>query len=475
MKFLCLTDSHRHFAFIFRAQSEWEDDEDRGQSTWGTSEWDIEGGDDLKPRMASEWGDDDTKAQQPSMWEDEVEEVEHRPSAWEEDKHRDYADQDDTPVHQSNSGDVSGGDGGGGNRADLLTSSPSSGNSAYNGSANSALHAQFMAACIDGEPELDKVAFKKLVKALLAAIKEEEDNDDSDSDDSSNNIKRNARKKRASRSATNATPTEKDLDAAFVVADADKSGRVDFAEFAALYELVKSGEVVGLGKPARSFFGRSSAASKRKTSSFQESFREQKELTVEAAAVEKEALAKVAESQAPRAKKAPPKRKLSKQQQEVVVAVVRDYVSTSKSEHQKRVFRVGDHVEASDDKGQWHLSVVTALATVNGSVEYSVDFLDVGGGMDELASDGVRPLPMELLGSNTGKASAHEDEHNSNGGSSSEEEKDESGHMKSSKRMAKKEREAAAAAAADPSSRVLHLKVKSGQSPEYLAAQLQAK
>jgi len=40
--------------------------------------------------------------------------------------------------------------------------------------------------------------------------------------------------------------------------------------------------------------------------------------------------------------------------------------------------------------------------------------------------------------------------------------------------VTRKEREAVAAAA-DPLSRVLHVKVKPGQSPKYLAAALQAK
>ena len=446
------------YAIIHRAQSEWEDDEDKGQSKWGTSEWDIDGGDDLKTRVVSEW-DHDLKAPQPSVWEDEAD-VEHKPSVWEEDTHRDNAVQDEPTENPSNLRDGSGG--GGRNAADL---SPSS---------QSALHSQFMAACTSGEPELDKVAFKKLVKTLLAAVQEAEGDEDNSDDDDNND--RTARKKRASRSTTNTTPTEKDLDAAFVVADADKNGKVDYAEFVALYELVKSGEVVGLGKPVRSFFGRSSTATKRKTSSFQQSFREQKELTVEAAAAEKEASRKAAELQAQKSKKAPPKRKLSKKQQEVVVAVVRDYFSNSSSSSQKgerhqktRVFRVNDHVEASDDKGQWHPAVVTAVATVNGTVEYSVDFLDVGGGMDELAADGVRPLPIELLDSTThGLNRAHEGNDNSGDSSSSDNE------TKSGKRVTIKEREAVAAAA-DPLSRVLHVKVKPGQSPKYLAAALQAK
>jgi len=43
-------------------------------------------------------------------------------------------------------------------------------------------------------------------------------------------------------------PTEADLDAAFAVADEDKSGNVDEFEFSRLFQLVQAGKVKGLGK-----------------------------------------------------------------------------------------------------------------------------------------------------------------------------------------------------------------------------------
>lgn len=43
-------------------------------------------------------------------------------------------------------------------------------------------------------------------------------------------------------------PSEKDIDAAFIIVDEDKSDTVDFAEFVMLYRLVKCGDVKGLSK-----------------------------------------------------------------------------------------------------------------------------------------------------------------------------------------------------------------------------------
>jgi hypothetical protein len=51
-------------------------------------------------------------------------------------------------------------------------------------------------------------------------------------------------------------PSDKDLDAAFIIADEDKSGSVDEAEFCALYRIAKRGEFKGLGQS--SFLKRSS-------------------------------------------------------------------------------------------------------------------------------------------------------------------------------------------------------------------------
>ena len=48
-------------------------------------------------------------------------------------------------------------------------------------------------------------------------------------------------------------PSGRDLEVAFELADADRSGLVDEGEFLTLYKLIKKGEVKGLGK--KSFFG----------------------------------------------------------------------------------------------------------------------------------------------------------------------------------------------------------------------------
>ncbi len=57
-------------------------------------------------------------------------------------------------------------------------------------------------------------------------------------------------------------PSDKDLDAAFELADTDESGTVDEAEFLALMALVEKGEVTGLSKSSMMF------SSKKKRASF---------------------------------------------------------------------------------------------------------------------------------------------------------------------------------------------------------------
>jgi hypothetical protein len=57
-------------------------------------------------------------------------------------------------------------------------------------------------------------------------------------------------------STLNALPTERDLDAAFILADEDKSGRVDVYEFIKLFVLVQNGKITGLGRRKSIFGGR---------------------------------------------------------------------------------------------------------------------------------------------------------------------------------------------------------------------------
>eukprot|EP00613_Pedinella_sp_CCMP2098_P040952 CAMPEP_0171783772 /NCGR_PEP_ID=MMETSP0991-20121206/61684_1 /TAXON_ID=483369 /ORGANISM="non described non described, Strain CCMP2098" /LENGTH=300 /DNA_ID=CAMNT_0012391957 /DNA_START=3 /DNA_END=902 /DNA_ORIENTATION=+ len=73
----------------------------------------------------------------------------------------------------------------------------------------------------EGSEALSKAAFKSLVKYLMKGEMK--------------------------------SPSDKDLDSAFVIADEDKGGTVDLNEFLNLYKLIKRGEVVGLGK--KSLFG----------------------------------------------------------------------------------------------------------------------------------------------------------------------------------------------------------------------------
>ena len=67
-------------------------------------------------------------------------------------------------------------------------------------------------------------------------------------------------------------PTAKDLDVAFVTADADKSGTIDEREFLHIFSLVKKGKVNGLGKKA-SFFG---GGGKKQINSFRKSLEEKR-------------------------------------------------------------------------------------------------------------------------------------------------------------------------------------------------------
>ena len=50
----------------------------------------------------------------------------------------------------------------------------------------------------------------------------------------------------------------RDLHAAFVAADVDKSGGIDKDEFLALFAKVRKGEIEGVGKRSFSLFGRRS-------------------------------------------------------------------------------------------------------------------------------------------------------------------------------------------------------------------------
>jgi Ca2+-binding EF-hand superfamily protein len=85
----------------------------------------------------------------------------------------------------------------------------------------------------DNRDELPKAAFKDLVKMLMTESGQKE------------------------------LPSDKDLDAAFKLADADKSGLVDEGEFVNLYKVILQGGVVGLGK--KSLFSGGSARKQRKT------------------------------------------------------------------------------------------------------------------------------------------------------------------------------------------------------------------
>ena len=442
-----------------RAQSEWEDG-GGGASEWGASEL----GDAPRSQQPSAWEDETEREQQPSAWEDEHER-EKQPSAWEDDSlrenrkvspfraHSEWVTVDggkdsngghaggkasvqrDPSFHPSDWGDS----GGGGGSAEVPPPTrPSEGPPAS--AAAAALRERFLVASL-GAPELNKTAFKALVQALLAELEEEEEEEGD---------------RRRGFASTN-KPSEKDLDAAFEAADADKSGKVDWGEFAALYELVKAGAVAGLGKTTRSFFGRSTAASNKKASSFQQSFRDQKASAVVALGrAEIEAAAAATGKAPPRAKasvKKPPRRALSQTQRDAVAAVVRAHVAP-----RAPPFRVGDRVEASDDTGRWHLSVVTAVAGQGLAVEYCVDFLDVGGGMDELAADGVRPwVSLEAPATANGGGG---------GGNSDDESSDVDVGGEGGRR---------AAVALDPAGRTVRLKVKPGQSPAFLAAALKAK
>jgi len=118
------------------------------------------------------------------------------------------------------------------------------------GSDAAMLHARFNSAAdvnVDGGGSevkaLSKTAFKKLVLALLKDISVAADAPGASGE--------------AAAAAVEAAgePKGSDLEAAFVLADADNSGSVDFREFQKLYALVRSGEVSGLGGKKMSRFG----------------------------------------------------------------------------------------------------------------------------------------------------------------------------------------------------------------------------
>ena len=96
-----------------------------------------------------------------------------------------------------------------------------------------------------GVEELPKQQFKVLVKELIAAQQEK------------------AQASSTSPGAAFVEPTDKDLDAAFTLADEDKGGTVDEAEFLKLLTLIQAGQVVGLGK--KSMFESASSRQKRIT------------------------------------------------------------------------------------------------------------------------------------------------------------------------------------------------------------------
>jgi len=105
---------------------------------------------------------------------------------------------------------------------------------------------QFRDACeAAGVDELPKEEFKVLVKELIAAQQQK------------------AQASGTSPGVAFAEPTDKDLDAAFTLADEDKGGTVDEAEFLKLLTLIQAGQVAGLGK--KSMFESASSRKKRET------------------------------------------------------------------------------------------------------------------------------------------------------------------------------------------------------------------
>lgn len=115
----------------------------------------------------------------------------------------------------------------------------------------SEISSAFRAACGYGT-SLNLKAFKALVQRLLLVPSS----------------------KTGVKNAAATAPSEKDLEAAFALADDDNSGGVDEREFVALFELVKQGAVKGLGK--KSFFGSTSSSQKNQASAFQASFQEER-------------------------------------------------------------------------------------------------------------------------------------------------------------------------------------------------------
>jgi len=150
------------------------------------------------------------------------------------------------------------------------------------------VHAEFatkLDACGGGTDGLDQPAFKALVRKLLK-MQGMASSDDS----ASNNTSSNSRSQGKPPGVV--VPSDRDLDAAFVLADADQSGRVDAGEFVALFKLVRQGHVAGLAAPppralslSSSFsvspFGAAKRAPSAKAKAFQQSFRESSEAAQE--------------------------------------------------------------------------------------------------------------------------------------------------------------------------------------------------
>ena len=140
------------------------------------------------------------------------------------------------------------------------------------------VHAEFAAkldACGGSSGGLDQPAFKALVRKLLKL-------QGMASDDTAAS---NTSKSKGTTSSAVGMPSDQDLEAAFVLADTDKSGRVDASEFVALFKLVRQGHVAGLAAPkpralsstssfSMSPFGATKRVPSAKAKAFQQSFRE---------------------------------------------------------------------------------------------------------------------------------------------------------------------------------------------------------
>ena len=91
---------------------------------------------------------------------------------------------------------------------------------------------------------LNKCEFKKAVGRLLSQFEGKSQVPSEDEVEGSRSLQAGAGRK---------PPKEKDLLKAFDLADADRSGVVDFGEFVRLYAMVKSGRVDGIGGSFRLF------------------------------------------------------------------------------------------------------------------------------------------------------------------------------------------------------------------------------